>query len=79
MTEMEIGKHMLVPLHEIMGEDEAKEILGRYSVSKRELPRILGTDPVVREIGAKIGDVICIRRNSPIAGDSCYYRVVVDY
>ena len=69
--------HVLVPKCRILSEEEVKELLKRYGVSKDALPKILSDDPVVRELGAKKGDVIEFIRNSPISGKSIYYRVVV--
>jgi len=67
----------LVPKCRILGEKEVEELLKRYGVTKDALPKILSDDPVVKELGAKKGDVIEFVRNSPIAGTSLYYRVVV--
>jgi DNA-directed RNA polymerase, subunit H, RpoH/RPB5 len=36
------------------------------------------SDPVIKEMNAKIGDVLKITRKSAIAGVSYYYRVVVE-
>ena len=72
-----ILKHTLVPKHKIMNEKEVEELLKKYGVTKDKLPKILASDPVVKAIGAKIGDVIEITRKSPIAGEAKYYRVVV--
>ena len=73
----ELFEHFLVPKHEILSEDEVKELLKKYNVTKDKLPKILVTDPAVKAIGAKVGDVIKIERESPTAGISYYYRVVV--
>jgi len=67
----------LVPKHEILSKKEVEELLKKYNVTKDKLPKILITDPAVKAIGAKVGDVIKIERESPTAGKSYYYRVVV--
>ncbi len=69
--------HVLVPVHEIVPEDEVQQILAKWNITKENLPKILKTDPAVQEIGAKPGDVIRIYRESPTAGKTVYYRVVV--
>ena len=58
-------------------EEEVKKLLERYGITKKQLPKILTTDPVVKALGAKVGDVIEIERKSPVAGVTKYYRVVV--
>ena len=73
----DILKHVLVPQHEILKEEEVEKLLKAYNISKENLPRILVDDPVVKAIGAKEGDVIKITRNSPTAGKSVVYRLVI--
>jgi len=72
-----ILEHELVPQHRILSPEEAREVLARYGVQPQQLPYILVSDPVVRELGAKPGDVIEIKRKSPTAGEAIYYRLVV--
>ena len=72
-----INKHVLVPKHEILGDAETKEVLMQYSVDRSKLPKIMKTDPALPD-GGKIGDVIRITRNSPTAGVTIYFRVVVE-
>ena len=75
--EIDISKHELVPKHSIVSEKGKREILKKYGVSLRQLPRILSSDPMVIKLGAKPGDIIRIERKSPTAGKTIYYRVVV--
>ena len=77
LKQLDITKHELVPKHEILNENEKKELLQKYGITLRQLPRILITDAMVKILNAKIGDVIKITRNSPTAGETVYYRVVV--
>ncbi|MEM0056973.1 MAG: DNA-directed RNA polymerase subunit H [Candidatus Geothermarchaeota archaeon] len=73
-----ILSHLYVPKHEILSEEEKKEIIEKYAGGDPyKLPYILASDPVVKAIGAKPGDVIKITRKSPTAGVSIYYRYVV--
>jgi DNA-directed RNA polymerase subunit H len=75
--DINILKHELVPEQVIMKDDEKKELLERFKIKPLQLPKILTTDPVVKAIGAKEGDILKIIRKSPTAGTSEYYRIVV--
>ena len=66
-----------MPKHEILSEEEKKELLEKLNIQEKQLPKILDSDPVVKKINAKAGDVIKITRNSPTAGKSIYYRLVI--
>ncbi len=68
--------HLLVPIHEIVGEEEAERIIKKYG-KKENFPNILLLDPVIEELEAKKGDLIRITRETPTAGKTVYYRVVV--
>ncbi len=70
--------HEYVPKHEILSEKEIDEILKRYQCEKGQLPLIRTSDPAVKEIGAKSGDVIKITRKSLTAGKAIAYRYVVE-
>ena len=70
--------HESVPYHEIIIEDEVAELLNKYGIDKEQLPKIRFDDPIVLEIGAKMGDVIKITRKSQTADESAYYRLVID-
>lgn len=77
MAEFNVLDHQLVPKHIVLNEKEKEEVLKKYRVTLKQLPRILSSDPVVKLIGAKSGDVVKIIRKDPILGESVYYRVVV--
>ena len=69
--------HVLVPKHEIVPDSEVEAVLAGLRIgSKDRLPKILQTDPCVKALGAKRGDLIRILRKEP-TGDVVYYRVVV--
>jgi DNA-directed RNA polymerase subunit H len=59
-------------------ESEAEELLRLLGVSKEQLPKIKSTDPIVKEIGAKPGDIVKITRKSPTANVSVFYRLVIE-
>jgi DNA-directed RNA polymerase subunit H len=77
MKEIDITKHAMVPKHMVMGEKERGELLSSYGISPKQLPRILESDPVVKAVAAKVGDILKIVRKSATAGTVNYYRVVV--
>jgi DNA-directed RNA polymerase subunit H len=66
-----------VPRHEILSKEEKRLLLERLSVHEDRLPIILDSDPVIKKIEAKPGDVIRITRESQTAGQAAYYRLVV--
>ncbi len=68
--------HELVPKHEILSDEEKQELIKRYGIKLRQLPRIFSSDPVVKALGAKVGDVIKITREFE-GKKTIYYRVVV--
>jgi DNA-directed RNA polymerase subunit H (RpoH/RPB5) len=74
----DLFKHELVPNQSIVGKDEAKLVLNHYGISKPQLPRILREDPAAKVLGAKAGQIVRIERESPTAGNTFYYRLVVD-
>lgn len=77
VEEIDIFQSALVPKHEILSEDEVKTLIERLRISESQLPRIKLTDPAVKALDAKKGDVIRITRKSPTAGECLYYRLVV--
>jgi len=74
--EINIFENYLVPKHEIMTEEEKQQLLKKFNISLKQLPRIKERDPAVKAIGAKKGDIIKIERKE---GDKVivYYRVVI--
>ena len=73
-----VDKHILTPKHIKVSDKEKAQLLERYHVTSKELPKILKTDAALRELDAKQGDVIKVVRKSPTAGDAYFYRVVSD-
>ena len=69
--------HILVPKHEVLSKEEAEEVLRLLGVRPEQLPKIRADDPIAKEIGAKVGDIVRIIRESPTAGVSIAYRLVV--
>ena len=72
---IDITKHILVPSHTLLSEDEIQKLLQQYNISKVQLPVIASNDPVIKTIEAKNGDVVKIERTG--ASKTTYYRLVV--
>nr|AIF00333.1 DNA-directed RNA polymerase subunit H (rpoH) [uncultured marine thaumarchaeote KM3_130_G11] len=53
-------------------------MLEKFHCKPTELPLIFVTDPAIIGIGVKPGDMIKITRKSATAGESLYYRYVVE-
>jgi len=73
-----IFRHHLVPKHEVLTPEEKAEVLEKYRVEPYHLPRIKTSDPIIKVINAKPGDLIKITRKSPTAGEYVSYRYVVE-
>lgn len=77
-----ITKHELVPKHELVGTEEAKEIYDRYSIKDNQkilkLPLLITkTDPVSKYYDFKPTNLIKITRPSSSVGESVSYRYCV--
>jgi len=70
-------KHILIPEHKKLSDEEADKILKKYNVLKKQLPRIKSSDPAILNMNPERGDIIEIIRDSPTTGKSSFYRVVV--
>lgn len=74
----DLFEHALVPVHRILSEEEKNELLAKYRVKPYQLPQIGSSDPAVKAIGAKPGDVLRIMRKSPTAGEHTAFRYVIE-
>ncbi len=72
-----IFDHVLVPKHIKLSKEEAEKLLKKLGIEPWQLPWILASDPAVKAIGAKPGDIIKIIRKSETAGEYVVYRYVV--
>ncbi|MBE6487536.1 MAG: DNA-directed RNA polymerase subunit H [Methanosphaera stadtmanae] len=72
----DILQHNLVPEHVILSDEETEKVLEELNSTTDQLPKILPNDPVVKAIGANVGDVLKITRKSETAGIFVAYRIV---
>ncbi len=68
--------HFLNPKARIISNKEKKELLTKYNINEGNLPKIFETDPLVKALKAKKGDVIEFIRNDG-TGEYLYYRLVI--
>jgi len=75
--ELQINQHFLVPQHIKLTEEQKKQLLETFNISLKQLPMIKIDDPAIKDMGVKVNDVILIKRKSPTAKETDYYRLVV--
>jgi DNA-directed RNA polymerase subunit H len=74
----DVGENVLVPKHEVLSQEKAREMLEKFRITPHQLPLIKASDPAAKAIGAKAGDILKITRNSPTAGKVIVYRHVIE-
>jgi DNA-directed RNA polymerase subunit H len=75
---IKITNHIYQPKHEILTKQDAEAILRKYNTKPSQLPYILISDKGLQGLDVRPGDIIKITRNSSTAGESFYYRYVVE-
>jgi DNA-directed RNA polymerase subunit H len=77
MPTFDIFEHELVPIHEIVSQEELAELVKKYHAEPYQFPWIKVNDPISIILGAKPGDVLRITQDSETAGKSVSYRYVI--
>lgn len=70
-----ITKHKLMPLHQVLTEEEKKRFLNESRLLESQLARIQLQDPVAKYYGMKRGDIVRIIRRSDTAGKYATFRI----
>jgi len=76
--DIKIVNHIYQPKHEILSKEEADLIFKTYNSKPSQLPYLMSSDKGIQGIGAQPSDIIKITRKSSTAGESVYYRYVVE-
>jgi DNA-directed RNA polymerase subunit H len=75
---VKITNHIYQPKHEILPKDKAEEILKKYNAKPSQLPYVMISDKALEDLDVRPGDIMKITRKSQTAGESVYYRYVVE-
>ena len=80
-TSFNVLRHVLVPEHHLLSQEEADAVLGEMGITRGQLPKIRKSDPgikVLETIHGPIdeGRVIKIVRKSETAQEFVVYRLV---
>lgn len=71
-----IIENEFVPQHILLSQEEQEEVMKIYG-TKKKLPKIFSTDPVIRYYNMPVGSVCKIIRPSKTAGYVPYYRYII--
>lgn len=75
---VKISNHTYQPKHEILSKIQAEEILKQFNTKPSQLPYIMIDDKGIEDLDVRPGDIVKITRKSATAGESVYYRYVVE-
>jgi DNA-directed RNA polymerase subunit H len=76
--EIRIVDHVFQPKHEILPKEDAELIFKKFNSKPSQLPYIMASDKGIQGLNAQPSDIIKITRKSSTAGESVYYRYVVE-
>ncbi|CAN0890527.1 DNA-directed RNA polymerase V subunit 5A [Linum grandiflorum] len=71
-----ITKHVLRPRHQVLTEEEKKQLLEKYNVEDKQLPRLLKTDAIAQYYGLEKGQVVKVTYTGDITESHVTYRIV---
>jgi len=75
---LDVSNHILVPKHEKCSETEKKAVLKKFNIEIKDLPKISIYDAAIVDMNLQPGDVVKVTRDSPTAGKTIFYRVVIE-
>lgn len=69
--------HDIVPQHILLSPEDGDNVLEKYNVKRREMPKMYNSDPIARYYNMQPGDVCKIIRPSTRCGQYTTYRRVI--
>lgn len=75
--DFEISQHILVPKHSKLNDKEKTELLEKYKITFKDLPKISMKDPAISHLDLTNEDIVKIERASPTSKRTIFYRRVV--
>ncbi|KAE9599768.1 putative DNA-directed RNA polymerase [Lupinus albus] len=71
-----ITKHVLKPKHEVLTERQKQNLLKKYNLEEKQLPRMLQTDAISKYYGLERGQVVKVTYSGEITEMHVTYRCV---
>ncbi len=75
--ELPVLEHQIVPKHILLSKEEANQLMVKYRIKPFQLPKIKESDPAIRAIDGKAGEIVRILRKSPTAGAAEFFRYII--
>ncbi|CAJ2671615.1 unnamed protein product [Trifolium pratense] len=71
-----VTKHVLKPKHQVLTDKQKKNLLKKYDIQEKQLPRMLQTDAIARYYGLQRGQVVKVTYTGEITQMHVTYRCV---
>ncbi len=75
--DFDISQHVLVPKHTKLSDKEKIELMEKYKITLKDLPRISMKDPAISHLDITTEDIIKIERPSLTSKTTVFFRKVV--
>ena len=70
-------EYFLTPKMKVLNKKEKEAVKKQYGIEDYQFPKIKASDPAVKALDAKVGDLIKIDREDE-TGKYTYYRIVIE-
>lgn len=74
---IDIASNQYVPKHTLLTDKQVLEVVKKYNISSKNMPKIKREDPMAKYIGARPGQVVRIDTFNPTNGTEPMYRYVI--